>query len=132
VSFFTPLQTYLSISAFFLLSLSHFLTPLLTYPPTLLCTVPYRTVLYRTVHPYSPSPVSGATYSVPLPPSSVLVSENFVSRVVDANELSALTSCRLGKITQVRNCTLNFSSCLFFFFLFIFIFINKLSFCFFY
>lgn len=76
-------------------------------PTTPYRTVPYRTVPYRTVHPYSPYPASGATYSVSLPPSSVLVSENFVSRVVDANELSALTSCRLGKITQVRNWTFN-------------------------
>ena len=64
-------------------------------------TSPYLTVPYCTAHPYTS--VSGATYSVSLPPSSVLVSENFISRVVDANELSAMTSCRLGKITQVRS-----------------------------
>ena len=83
--------------------LSHIL---ILYHTTPYFTSPYLNLLYRTIHPYTS--VSGTTYSVSLPPSSVLVSENFISRVVDANELSALTSCRLGKITQVRS-TLLFS-----------------------
>ena len=46
---------------------------------------------------------SGSTIpvSICLPPSSVLVSENFISKIVEASELHSYTSCRLGKITQV-------------------------------
>lgn len=35
-----------------------------------------------------------------LPSSSLLVTENFISKVVTSDELSAYTSCRLGRITQ--------------------------------
>ena len=35
-----------------------------------------------------------------LPPGAVLVSENFISKVVSAGELSSFTSCKLGSITQ--------------------------------
>ena len=43
----------------------------------------------------------GNVYSIHLPASSVLVSENFTSKIVEASELNSFTSCRLGKITQV-------------------------------
>jgi hypothetical protein len=101
-------EPHLSFSAFFLSSPSFSHTS--SHVPCKTTLTLHYNLPHRTVYPYSPSPVSGATYSVPLPPSSVLVSENFVSRVVDANELSALTSCRLGKITQVRNCKFNLPS----------------------
>ena len=43
-----------------------------------------------------------AAVSLPLelPPSCVLVSENFLSKVVLASDLATHTSCRLGNITQ--------------------------------
>lgn len=44
--------------------------------------------------------VLNANYEGNVPPGSVLVSENFVSKVVAADELSSYTSCKLGSITQ--------------------------------
>ena len=43
--------------------------------------------------------------AITLPSSAILVSENFVSTIVGASELPTYTSCRLGKITQVRFCS---------------------------
>ena len=62
------------------------------------------------LHTTSSSATATATTALPtplpmaitLPSSAILVSENFVSTIVGASELPTYTSCRLGKITQVR------------------------------
>ena len=46
--------------------------------------------------------------AITLPSSAILVSENFVSTIVGASELPTYTSCRLGKITQVRFCSFRY------------------------
>lgn len=50
----------------------------------------------RNAHAITKSQTASAT----IPPKIVLVSENFISKVVDASELHEHTSCRLGVITQ--------------------------------
>jgi len=40
---------------------------------------------------------------VDVPPSSVCVSENFVSKVVSVDEIANYTSCRLGRYFRIRN-----------------------------
>ena len=77
----------------------------------------------------------GVAAPLELPPSCVLVSENFQSKVVLAADLATHTSCRLGNITQrlfvpvpvegsyVRTYTRGFIVVFIYLFIFIFIFI---------
>jgi len=44
--------------------------------------------------------VNSTSKMLELPSSSILVTENFISKVVTSDELAAYTSCRLGRITQ--------------------------------